>query len=302
MIAEGRVKRLLQEKGVNKAGEAPMVVDLPSEPTFVDVRFGKVQGSKFLTLKEIEKRTFKKLASETTDDETMTFTKVYGGSGSFGFKTTRVLDRFFDYGHSDFFTDEHFKTFWQPYILTGQVVASPWDSKRPTPPWLLLVLGSIPMVKGLLLLTFGLLGYRVSTQRQGASGLGLEAQRQTVAQYLSGAHRTTVGEFLEVETGKGADPLSRRPQLRLALDLCKRTGATLLIAKLDRLARNVHFVSGLMGSKVTQRTLQIRCHRLPDRRVMPYGPSYPCRRCAVLQSAEIRRIQRSISCDGEWPQ
>jgi DNA invertase Pin-like site-specific DNA recombinase len=93
--------------------------------------------------------------------------------------------------------------------------------------------------------------YRVSTQRQGASGLGLDAQRQTVAQYLSGAHRTTVGEFLEVETGKGADPLSRRPQLRLALDLCKRTGATLLIAKLDRLARNVHFVSGLMESKVS---------------------------------------------------
>lgn len=93
--------------------------------------------------------------------------------------------------------------------------------------------------------------YRVSTQRQGASGLGLEAQRQTVAQYLLGAHRTTVGEFLEVETGKGADPLSRRPQLRLALDLCKRTGATLLIAKLDRLARNVYFVSGLMESKVS---------------------------------------------------
>lgn len=92
--------------------------------------------------------------------------------------------------------------------------------------------------------------YRVSTQRQGLSGLGLEAQRQTVAQYLSGSARTTVGEFVEVETGKGADPLSKRPQLRLALDLCKKTGATLLIAKLDRLARNVHFVSGLMESKV----------------------------------------------------
>jgi DNA invertase Pin-like site-specific DNA recombinase len=93
--------------------------------------------------------------------------------------------------------------------------------------------------------------YRVSTQRQGASGLGLDAQRQTVAQYLSGARRTTVGEFLEVETGKGADPLSKRPQLRLALEMCKKTGATLLIAKLDRLARNVHFVSGLMESKVS---------------------------------------------------
>ncbi len=93
--------------------------------------------------------------------------------------------------------------------------------------------------------------YRVSTQRQGASGLGLDAQRQTVAQYLAGGVRTTVGEFVEVETGKGSNALERRPQLRLALELCKKTGATLLIAKLDRLARNVHFVSGLMESKVS---------------------------------------------------
>lgn len=93
--------------------------------------------------------------------------------------------------------------------------------------------------------------YRVSTQRQGASGLGLDAQRQTVAQYLSGAHRTTVESFTEVETGKGSNALSKRPQLRLALEMCKKTGATLLIAKLDRLARNVHFVSGLMESKVS---------------------------------------------------
>ncbi len=92
--------------------------------------------------------------------------------------------------------------------------------------------------------------YRVSTQRQGASGLGLDAQRQTVAQYLSGAHRATVGSFTEVETGKGANALSKRPQLRLALELCKKTGATLLIAKLDRLARNVHFVSGLIETGV----------------------------------------------------
>jgi len=93
--------------------------------------------------------------------------------------------------------------------------------------------------------------YRVSTQRQGASGLGLDAQRQTVAQYLAGGPRTALGEFLEVETGKGSNALEKRPQLRLALDLCKKTGATLLIAKLDRLARNVHFVSGLMESKVS---------------------------------------------------
>lgn len=76
----------------------------------------------------------------------------YGESGSFGFKTARVWDRFFDYGHSDFFTDDHFQTFWKPFILNGQVVASPWDSKRPTPSWAVSVLGGVPMVKGLLML------------------------------------------------------------------------------------------------------------------------------------------------------
>ena len=91
---------------------------------------------------------------------------------------------------------------------------------------------------------------RVSTQRQGASGLGLEAQRQAVAQYLSEHVRTAVGEFVEVETGKGANALEKRPELRKALELCRRTGATLLIAKLDRLARNVHFVSGLIETGV----------------------------------------------------
>ncbi len=92
--------------------------------------------------------------------------------------------------------------------------------------------------------------YRVSTTRQGASGLGLEAQRHSVAQYLSGCAKTTVGEFVEVETGKGSNALEKRPQLRLALETCKKTGATLLIAKLDRLARNVHFVSGLIETGV----------------------------------------------------
>lgn len=92
--------------------------------------------------------------------------------------------------------------------------------------------------------------YRVSTQRQGASGLGLDAQRAVVERYMSERAKTAVGEFCEVETGKGANALEKRPQLRLALEMCKRTGATLLIAKLDRLARNVHFVSGLIETGV----------------------------------------------------
>jgi DNA invertase Pin-like site-specific DNA recombinase len=88
--------------------------------------------------------------------------------------------------------------------------------------------------------------YRVSTARQGMSGLGLDAQREAVARYLNGGDWELVGEFTETETGKGANALEKRPQLRAALELCKRRGATLIIAKLDRLARNVHFVSGLL--------------------------------------------------------
>lgn len=88
--------------------------------------------------------------------------------------------------------------------------------------------------------------YRVSTQKQGLSGLGLEAQQETVARYLGGSASELIGEFIETETGKGADALAKRPQLRAALEACRKSGAKLLIAKLDRLARNVHFITGLM--------------------------------------------------------
>lgn len=92
--------------------------------------------------------------------------------------------------------------------------------------------------------------FRVSTQKQGASGLGLEAQKDAVSRFLNGGEWELVAEFQEVETGKGADALAKRPQLKAALAACRKEGATLIIAKLDRLARNVHFVSGLMESKV----------------------------------------------------
>jgi DNA invertase Pin-like site-specific DNA recombinase len=87
---------------------------------------------------------------------------------------------------------------------------------------------------------------RVSTQRQGDSGLGLQAQQDAIARYLNGGHWQTVAEFEEVETGKGSNALTKRPQLAAALDACRKHGATLLIAKLDRLARNVSFISSLM--------------------------------------------------------
>lgn len=88
---------------------------------------------------------------------------------------------------------------------------------------------------------------RVSTKRQGRSGLGEEAQRKAITDYLNGGHWELVKEFVEVESGKRHE---NRPQLQAALECCKTTKSTLLIAKIDRLARNVAFVSNLMESDI----------------------------------------------------
>ena len=91
---------------------------------------------------------------------------------------------------------------------------------------------------------------RVSTDGQGRSGLGLEAQRETLARFASAEAFDLAREFVEVETGKGADALERRPLLRLALDEARRLKCAIAVAKLDRLSRDVHFISGLMAQRV----------------------------------------------------
>lgn len=125
---------------------------------------------------------------------------------------------------------------------------------------------------------------RVSTERQGRSGLGLEAQRQAVARYTKDMGAELVAEFEEVETGKGSNALDRRPQLRAAVALAKKKRAVLVIAKLDRLARNVHFVSGLMETGV-----QFRCCDFPtaDRTMLHIY--------AAMAEHEGRRISQRIS-------
>lgn len=89
--------------------------------------------------------------------------------------------------------------------------------------------------------------YRVSTQKQGNSGLGLDAQRKAVHNYARSAGCNVIAEYEEIESGKGH---INRPQLQSALEYCELTGAKLVIAKLDRLSRNVAFLANLMESGV----------------------------------------------------
>src|SRR6516165_8861807 len=91
--------------------------------------------------------------------------------------------------------------------------------------------------------------FRVSTQKQGRSGLGLEAQRKAVTAYAA-QQGLTIEEFTEVETGKGADALERRPVFAQALQRAKKLKAPIVVAKLDRLSRDVAFIATLMAKKV----------------------------------------------------
>ena len=121
--------------------------------------------------------------------------------------------------------------------------------------------------------------FRVSTQRQGDSGLGLDAQREAVARHVANTGGKLIESFTEVETGKGKDALKKRPQLRQALEQCKKLGAVLVIAKLDRLGRNVHFLSGLMES----RTRFVACD-------IPEANEFTLHVMAAFAQQESRRI------------
>lgn len=92
--------------------------------------------------------------------------------------------------------------------------------------------------------------YRVSTQGQGRSGLGLEAQRDAVTRFCASEGIDLINEHTEVETGKGADALDRRPVLSRAISEARKARCPVIVAKLDRLSRDVHFISGLMSSRV----------------------------------------------------
>jgi DNA invertase Pin-like site-specific DNA recombinase len=91
---------------------------------------------------------------------------------------------------------------------------------------------------------------RVSTRQQGHSGLGLEGQQAAIARFCDAEGYAIAQTFTEVETGKGADALDRRPQLKAALRLAAVYRCPIVVGKLDRLSRDVHFISGLMAEGV----------------------------------------------------
>ena len=96
-----------------------------------------------------------------------------------------------------------------------------------------------------------LIGYvRVSTDKQGKSGLGIEAQKQALERFAAAEGFQLGRVYVEVETGKGSDALDRRPQLAAALKEARRQRCSIAVAKLDRLSRDVHFISGLMVHRV----------------------------------------------------
>lgn len=90
---------------------------------------------------------------------------------------------------------------------------------------------------------------RVSTAQQGRSGLGLEAQQAALARFAEAEGFSLIETFQEVETGKGSDALERRPQLAAAIKVARQHKAPIIVAKLDRLSRDVHFISGLMSHR-----------------------------------------------------
>lgn len=100
-------------------------------------------------------------------------------------------------------------------------------------------------------MSYTAVGYiRVSTQQQGRSGLGLNAQKASIQAFADREGFKVDHWFTEVETGKGSDAIDRRPELRDALQLAKKSRCPVLVAKLDRLSRDVHFISGIMAERV----------------------------------------------------
>lgn len=139
--------------------------------------------------------------------------------------------------------------------------------------------------------------YRVSTDKQGASGLGLEAQREAVARHVASAGGAVIAEFTEIETGTNK---RKRPQMAAALATCRLRRAILVIAKLDRLARNVHFVSGLMESGVEF----VACDNPHANKMlvqmMAVFAEYEATAVSDRTKAALAVVKSAIAANGHW--
>lgn len=108
----------------------------------------------------------------------------------------------------------------------------------------------VPFITGMLTMTQAIGYVRVSTTQQGRSGLGLEAQRAAIAAFAKAENLDVSEVYQDVETGSGSDALERRPELAKALKAAAKAKVPIIVAKLDRLSRDVHFISGLMAHRV----------------------------------------------------
>lgn len=142
---------------------------------------------------------------------------------------------------------------------------------------------------------------RVSTLKQGQSGLGLEAQRKAVEDYLNGGDWTVIEEMVEIESGKN----NRRPKLTEAIDLCKASGATLVVAKIDRLTRDAAFLLNLKEAGI-----DFIAADMPEANRLTIGimalvaeqerEAISQRTKAALAAAKARGVQLGAYRDGEF--
>lgn len=133
--------------------------------------------------------------------------------------------------------------------------------------------------------------YRVSTDRQGVSGLGIEAQREAVERFLNGGRWSVIGEFTEIESGTRRK-LKNRPMLDAAMKLAKKEKATLVVAKLDRLARDVQFISELLNSQV-----KFICADMPEAdrtflQMMSVFAEYEARRIGTRTKEALQALKK----------